>query len=141
MKFVSTLLVALAASTSSALQLPLGGARVAPTLVCTTSSPFPAAAALPVRAARAGASRMPVGSVRMGLFGLGAPELAVIAAVALFILGPEQMKKMAKDVGKISAELKQVPEEFSKGMEVGNAELEAKKKDAPALESDDKPAA
>ena len=44
----------------------------------------------------------------MGLFGLGAPELAIIGGVALMILGPDQLKKLAKDVGKVSAELKQV---------------------------------
>ena len=91
----------------------------------------------------------------MGLFGLGTPELAIIAGVAMVILGPDQLKKMAKDIGKVSAELKQVgpssgltptklvrhrppahplppcarqvPEEFNKGMEIGSAELEAKK--------------
>ena len=44
----------------------------------------------------------------MGLFGLGAPELAIIGGVAMLILGPDQLKKLAKDVGKVSAELKQV---------------------------------
>mmetsp|Transcript_20252 Transcript_20252/g.41387 ORF Transcript_20252/g.41387 Transcript_20252/m.41387 type:complete len:140 (-) Transcript_20252:288-707(-) len=63
----------------------------------------------------------------MGLFGLGTPEIAIICGVAMLVLGPEQLKKMAKDVGKVSAELKQVPEEFNKGMEAGAAELEAKK--------------
>ena len=43
----------------------------------------------------------------MGLFGLGTPEIAIIAAVGLLVLGPEQVKKLAKDVGKVSAELKQ----------------------------------
>jgi sec-independent protein translocase protein TatA len=73
----------------------------------------------------------------MGLFGLGAPELAIIAGVALLVLGPEQVKKLAKDVGKVSAELKQVPEEFSKGMEMGKEELESKKSRtvAPMLSS------
>ena len=59
----------------------------------------------------------------MGLFGLGTPEIAIIAGVALLVLGPDQVKKLAKDVGKISAELKQVREEFNKGMEVGQEEL------------------
>jgi len=68
----------------------------------------------------------------MGIFGLGAPELAIIAGVALLILGPEQVKKLAKDVGKVSAELKQVPEEFEKGMSAGAAELEAKRGTASA---------
>tara|TARA_B100000780_G_scaffold248432_1_gene193763 strand:- start:75 stop:407 length:333 start_codon:yes stop_codon:yes gene_type:complete len=44
----------------------------------------------------------------MGLFGLGAPEIAIIGAVALLILGPDQLKSLAKDIGKVSAELKQV---------------------------------
>ena len=39
----------------------------------------------------------------------------------------EQVKKLAKDVGKVSAELKQVPEEFNKGVAVGQDELEKKK--------------
>ena len=70
---------------------------------------------------------------QMGLFGLGTPELVVIAAAALLVLGPEQVKKLAKDVGKVSAELKQVPEEFNKGMEVGALEAEKKKmEEAPA---------
>ena len=71
-------------------------------------------------------------SAQMGLFGLGTPELAIIAGVALLVLGPDQVKKMAKEVGKVSAELKQVPEEFNKGMEVGAKELEARKQDPPA---------
>lgn len=66
-------------------------------------------------------------SPQMGLFGLGTPEIAVIAGIALLVLGPDQVKKLAKDVGKVSAELKQVPEEFNKGIEVGTAELEKKK--------------
>ncbi len=37
------------------------------------------------------------------------------------------MKKFAKDIGKVSAELKQVPEEFNKGMAAGTEELEARK--------------
>jgi Sec-independent protein translocase protein TatA len=63
----------------------------------------------------------------MGLFGLGTPELVVIAGVALLVLGPDQVKKLAKDVGKISAELKQVPEEFNKGVDIGTEELNKKK--------------
>jgi len=72
----------------------------------------------------------------MGLFGLGTPEIAIIAAVALVVLGPDQVKKMAKEVGKVSAELKQVPEEFNKGMEVGQKELAEKKPPTPEEATD-----
>ncbi|KAL1528881.1 hypothetical protein AB1Y20_010204 [Prymnesium parvum] len=78
--------------------------------------------------------------VQMGLFGLGTPELVVIAGVALLILGPEQVKKLAKDVGKVSAELKQVPEEFSKGLEVGALESEKKKMKEPEQQAEAPPA-
>ena len=97
-----------------------------------------ASAPLPLVAvpAAAGSARVPTSSPQMGLFGLGTPEIAIIAGVALLVLGPDQVKKLAKDVGKISAELKQVPEEFNKGMEVGQEELE-KKKMAPAPTSEE----
>jgi len=75
----------------------------------------------------------------MGLFGLGTPEIAIIAGVAMLILGPDQLKKIAKDVGKVSAELKQVPEEFNKGLEVGAAELEKKKTTGTLIADADKP--
>lgn len=117
------LLLALFVAVASGLRLPtrpvvLSGAAARPAAASSLSAP-----AQP--AARATARRAPAPA--MGLFGMGAPELAIIAGVALLVLGPDQVKKLAKDVGKVSAELKQVPEEFNKGMEVGKSELEAKK--------------
>jgi sec-independent protein translocase protein TatA len=102
-----------------------------PQLVATASSPLPLAtrpqtpAPLIVQTQRCAAPQM-------GLFGLGTPELAIIAVVGLVVLGPDQLKKLAKDVGKVSAELKQVPEEFNKGMEIGQEELEKRKLSAQA---------
>ena len=87
-------------------------------------APLLARAAAPLRAPPAPA-RADV-PVQMGLFGLGTPELVVIAGVALVILGPDKVKDLAKEVGKASAELKQVPEEFAKGMEAGAEESVAK---------------
>ena len=86
-----------------------------------------ARSATPLPAAAAAAAVVRVPAPTMGLFGLGTPEIAIIAGVALLVLGPDQVKKLAKDVGKISAELKQVPEEFNKGIKVGEEELAAKK--------------
>ena len=95
------------------------------------------AAVLP--AARPLQQRRRAAAPQMGLFGLGTPELAIIAGVALLLLGPEQVKSMAKEVGKVSAELKQVPEEFNKGVEVGTQELAEKK--AATLEGGEAPPA
>eukprot|EP00977_Amphora_coffeiformis_P027542 scaffold34620_cov160-Amphora_coffeaeformis.AAC.7 len=55
----------------------------------------------------------------MGLFGLGAPEIAVILVAAAFLLGPQKLAELGKDAGKIAGELKEVPKEFQKGLEEG----------------------
>lgn len=55
----------------------------------------------------------------MGLFGLGAPEIAVILVAAAFLLGPQKLAELGKDAGKIAGELKEVPKEFQKGMTEG----------------------
>ena len=118
--------VALLGALSSACGFVVTPVRLQQTVAVAASSlPTESVAALPVQRALITAPRS--AAPAMGLFGLGAPELAVIGAVALFILGPDKLKELAKDVGKVSAELKQVPEEFNKGMEVGSLELEKKK--------------
>lgn len=63
----------------------------------------------------------------MGLFGLGAPEIAVCLAVAALILGPDKLAGVAKDVGKMAGELKDVPAEFQAGIEEGEAALQQTK--------------
>jgi len=88
-------------------------APAAPSLVREKDMPTLSMAALPARPAR---SAVRSGQPNMGLFGLGAPELGVIGVALLFVLGPDKLKDMAKDLGKIAADLKEVPEEFNKGM-------------------------
>lgn len=41
-------------------------------------------------------------SPQMGLFGLGWPEIAVIGAVSLFLVGPDKLAPLAKDLGALS---------------------------------------
>lgn len=69
----------------------------------------------------------------MSLFGLGAPELAIILIAAAFLLGPQKLAELGKDAGKIAGELKEVPKEFQKGMAEGEAE--ARQAVAPAEDS------
>ena len=108
--------------------LPAAPLRHAP--ATTHSAPPQRAVLLPASAPHAPV-RSRHAAPTMGLFGLGAPELAIIAGVAMVILGPDQMKKLAKEAGKASAELKQVPEQFNKGMEAGKEEMEARKAEPP----------
>lgn len=71
------------------------------------------------------------------LFGLGAPELAIIAVAAAFLLGPQKLAEMGKDAGKIAGELKEVPKEFQKGMKEGEIEaLDALKSALPVKDAE-----
>lgn len=61
----------------------------------------------------------------MGLFGLGAAEIAVILVAVVFIVGPNQLGNMAGNMaGRVKGEydglpddLKKIPQEFQKGVE------------------------
>lgn len=46
-----------------------------------------------------------------GFFGVGSSEVLVIGVVAYFILGPKRLYQLARDIGRISAEFKNVTEE------------------------------
>ncbi len=80
--------------------------------------------------------RKSVASVQtMGLFGLGAPEIAIILVAAAFLLGPQKLAELGKDAGKIAGELKEVPKEFQKGLAEGEAQAKVSKKELVADES------
>ena len=80
-------------------------------------------------------------AVSMSLFGLGGPEIAVIVAVAGFVLGPQKLAEMARDFGKVAGELKDVPKEFQEGLAEGDtAAKDTKEQLAAAKEPEDKPA-
>lgn len=67
----------------------------------------------------------------MGLFGLGIPELAVIAAVGIFIFGPGKIVEMGKDLGGIAGGVKKATSEFKDAMQESldeaDREIERKK--------------
>mmetsp|Transcript_21541 Transcript_21541/g.29999 ORF Transcript_21541/g.29999 Transcript_21541/m.29999 type:complete len:154 (+) Transcript_21541:82-543(+) len=72
----------------------------------------------------------------MSLFGLGGPELAVIAIAGLFLLGPSKIGEIVKSSGQMAGELKNelrdVPDEFKKGLAEG--EVNAKSRNAKPME-------
>jgi len=84
--------------------------------------------------------RRSVASIQtMSLFGLGLPEIGLILVIAFFLLGPQKIGELVKDSGKaageLADELKNVPEEFQKGMEEG--EMEARSRKARKIKHED----
>jgi sec-independent protein translocase protein TatA len=72
----------------------------------------------------------------MGVFGLGAPEIAIILIAAGFLIGPQQLGnmvgKLKNDMDDIPDDLKKIPESFQKGFEEG--EVNAKSRRAKPME-------
>jgi sec-independent protein translocase protein TatA len=69
----------------------------------------------------------------MSLFGLGFTEIAIILVAAAFLLGPQKIAELGRDAGKMTKELKKVPEEFQKGLQEG--EIEARSKRAKQMDN------
>jgi len=50
----------------------------------------------------------------MNIFGIGLPEMAVIAAIALIIFGPKKLPEFGKTLGKTLKGLQSASNEFEK---------------------------
>ena len=61
------------------------------------------------------------------MFGLGAPEIAIVLVAAGVLLGPQKLGEMTKELGKVAGELKDVPKEFQEGLKEGEAQTKAMK--------------
>lgn len=72
------------------------------------------------------ASRVAVPRARQvacqGLFGLGLPEVAVIAGVAALIFGPSKLPELGKSLGKTVKSFQTAANEFSDELKAGMAE-------------------
>lgn len=60
------------------------------------------------------------------MFGIGLPELVVIAVIALFVIGPRDIPKMAQDLGRFVQKMRRTAEEFK-----GSVEEEIHRSDYP----------
>ncbi|KAL0040292.1 hypothetical protein WJX77_002436 [Trebouxia sp. C0004] len=64
--------------------------------------------------------------VTMGIFGLGGPEIAVIAGVAVLIFGPSKIPGLGKEVGKAAKSFQQAAKEFENELKSDTADAEQK---------------
>jgi sec-independent protein translocase protein TatA len=69
----------------------------------------------------------------MGLFGLGWPEIAVIAGVGLLIWGPSRVGELGRNLGTLAGNLKRASSEFKEGLESSLEEAEKEQRNKEEL--------
>ena len=71
----------------------------------------------------------------MNVFGIGLPEMAVIAAVALLVFGPKRLPEFGRTLGKTLKGFQSASKEFEREINKAMAEPESVTDQAKALES------
>ncbi len=61
------------------------------------------------------------------MFGIGMPEMILILAIALIVIGPKKLPDLAKSLGRAMREFKKATNEFKETMQIDNEMSEVKK--------------
>ena len=56
------------------------------------------------------------------MFGIGIPELLLIMALALIVIGPDKLPQLAKQIARFAGELKRASEDFKKQLDLDKIE-------------------
>ncbi|MEW6221586.1 MAG: twin-arginine translocase TatA/TatE family subunit, partial [Thermodesulfobacteriota bacterium] len=67
------------------------------------------------------------------MFGIGLPELIVILAVGLLVLGPQKLPELAKGLGKMVAEFRKAAGALKEGLQVEDRSWQEPARRAPAV--------
>ncbi|MDL1967847.1 MAG: Sec-independent protein translocase protein TatB [Deltaproteobacteria bacterium] len=54
------------------------------------------------------------------MFGIGMPEILIILAVALIVIGPKKLPDLAKSLGRAIGEFKKATQEFKQSIEISS---------------------
>ena len=60
------------------------------------------------------------------MFGIGMPEMILILAIALIVIGPKKLPDLAKSLGRAMREFKKATNEFKESMEIDDEVKELK---------------
>jgi Tat protein translocase TatB subunit len=75
------------------------------------------------------------------MFGIGPEELILVLVVALLVLGPERLPRVARDVGRVVGDLRRTSDEFREEFLQADKYLEKPAASAPTPVAEPAPAA
>jgi Tat protein translocase TatB subunit len=75
------------------------------------------------------------------MFGIGPEELVLVLIVALLVLGPERLPRVARDVGRVVGDLRRTSDEFREEFMQADKYLQPKTPSTPAPVAEPAPVA
>jgi Tat protein translocase TatB subunit len=72
------------------------------------------------------------------MFGIGLPELLLILALALIVLGPDRLPQLARQIARYMGKLKRASEELKSQLDIESLEKDIKHSKSPPFDSEEK---